>query len=63
MPVGVVTQSNGDDLHLRGVVLSPDGKSRLETQGKATASEGEMLGHMVAQDLLSKGARQLLESV
>jgi hydroxymethylbilane synthase len=62
MPIGVVTQLDRDDLHLRGVVLSPDGKWRLESQGKATASEGEMLGHMVAQDLLSKGARQLLES-
>jgi hydroxymethylbilane synthase len=69
MPVGVVTQFNHDELHLhyelhlRGVVLSPDGKWRLESQGKATASEGEMLGHIVAQDLLSKGGRKLLESV
>jgi hydroxymethylbilane synthase len=62
VPIGVVTQLNGDDLHLRGVVLSPDGKWRLESQGKATASEGEILGQMVAQDLLSKGARKLLES-
>jgi len=49
-------------LHLRGVVLSADGKWRLESQGTAAASEAEMLGQMGAQDLLSKGARRLLES-
>jgi hydroxymethylbilane synthase len=62
MPVGVVTQFKKEDLHLRGVVLSADGKWRLESQSTAAASEGEMLGQMVAQDLLSKGARKLLES-
>jgi hydroxymethylbilane synthase len=62
MPVGVVTLMKADDLHLRGVVLSADGKWRLESQGAAAASEAEMLGQMVAQDLLSKGAGELLAS-
>lgn len=63
MPVGVFTRMDRDDLHLRGVALSPDGKWRLEAQARADASDGEMLGQMVAQDLLSKGAGHLLNPV
>ena len=63
MPVGVMTRMDRDDLHLRGVALSPDGKWRLEAEGKATLFEGEILGQMVARDLLSKGAGQLLNAV
>jgi hydroxymethylbilane synthase len=63
MPVGVLTRIEQDDLHLRGVVLSRDGKWRLEAEGKTGISEGEMLGQMVAQDLLSQGAQRLLHQV
>lgn len=63
MPVGVFTRVDRDDLHLLGVALSPDGKSQLEAEGNATVLESEMLGQMVAQDLLRKGAGQLLNPV
>jgi hydroxymethylbilane synthase len=63
LPVGVISRIERDDLHLRGVLLSPDGKWRLEAEGKTSAPEGEMLGEMVAQDLISKGAQQLLNGV
>jgi hydroxymethylbilane synthase len=63
MPVGIFTRIDRDDLHLRGAALSPDGKWRLEAEARSGLSDGEMLGQLVAQDLLSKGAGQLLNPV
>jgi hydroxymethylbilane synthase len=63
VPIGVYTSMQQDTLHLRGVVLSPDGKQRLEAEGAANAMDSESLGMSVAQQLLSKGAQQLLNAV
>jgi len=63
MPVGALTRMEKDDLYLRGVVLSPDGRWRLEAEGRTSCMESEMLGKMVAQDLMNKGARRLLNPV
>ncbi len=62
VPIGVYTSIQQDTLHLRGVVLSPDGKRRLEAEAAANAMESESLGISVAQQLLSKGAQQLLNA-
>jgi hydroxymethylbilane synthase len=62
VPIGVYTSMQQDTLHLRGVVLSPDGKQRLEAEGAANAMDSESLGSSVAQELLSKGAQQLLNA-
>ena len=60
VPIGVHSRIQQDTLHLRGAVLSPDGKWRLEAEGAATPNESEALGNFVAQELLSQGAQQLL---
>jgi hydroxymethylbilane synthase len=60
VPIGVYSRVQQDTLRLRGAVLSPDGKSRLEAEGAATPDESEALGNFVAQELLSQGAQQLL---
>jgi len=62
VPIGVCTSMQQDTLRLRGVVLSPDGKQRLEAEGAANAMDSESLGSSVAQILLSKGAQQLLNA-
>ena len=62
VPIGVYTSMQEDTLHLRGAVLSPDGKRRLEAEGVANAMESESLGSSVAQELLSKGAQLLLNA-
>ena len=63
VPIGVYTTMQQDILHLRGVVLSPDGKQSLEAEGVANAMDSESLGNSVAQILLSKGAQQLLSPI
>jgi hydroxymethylbilane synthase len=63
MPVGVMTRMDREDLYLRGVALSPDGKWRLEAEARAARGESDMLGQLVAQELLGKGAQRLLNPV
>jgi hydroxymethylbilane synthase len=63
VPIAVHTWIQQDTLHLRGAVLSPDGKHRLEAEGAANVMESENLGSSVAQKLLSQGAQQLLNPV
>ena len=62
VPIGAYTRIQENRLHLRAAVLSSDGKWRLETDGASVLEEGEVLGNFVAQELLSKGALQLLEA-
>jgi hydroxymethylbilane synthase len=62
VPIGVITRIDGNTLHLRGVVSSPGGGLHLETAAAADLAENEILGNAVAQELLDKGARQLLNS-
>jgi hydroxymethylbilane synthase len=60
VPVGTLTTVANGTLHLRGVVLPPDGSRRLagEVNGNSQGAEG--LGARLAEDLLSRGARDLL---
>jgi len=62
VPIGVITRIDGKTLHLRGVVSSPGGGLHLESAAAADLAENEILGNAVAQELLDKGARQLLTS-
>jgi hydroxymethylbilane synthase len=61
-PIGVHTEINDGQLKLEGVVLSPDGKTRLwaEAQGPVTTA-GE-LGLQVAAALRAQGAEALIAS-
>lgn len=63
LPIGVLTLLRQEKLHLRAIVLSPDGKHSLETDGAIEVADGELLGNSLAQQLLSKGAQQLLNPV
>jgi hydroxymethylbilane synthase len=60
VPVGAFTISQGETLTLRGVVISPDGRGRVEGQVSGLADEAEVLGQRLADDLLGRGARELL---
>jgi hydroxymethylbilane synthase len=50
----------GEWLSLRGVVLSADGRHRIEAHQVWSTDQPEELGRKVAADLLSRGARALL---
>lgn len=59
-PLGAWTQVDGDQLTLTGVLLSLDGKTRIEQTAKGLVADAEDVGIQVAELLLSNGAESLL---
>jgi hydroxymethylbilane synthase len=61
VPIGAQTSASMAGLVLRGAVLSPDGTRRVagETTGPPVDAEG--VGQRLAESLLAKGARDLLQ--
>ncbi len=53
----------GDELWLRGLVASVDGREVVSGETRGPAAEGESLGTALAEDLLSRGAGRLLGSL
>jgi hydroxymethylbilane synthase len=63
VPIGASASIEEGELHLLGVVVSPDGArvARGEIRGDARAADA--LGREVADLLLERGARQILNEV
>ncbi len=63
-PVGVQSGRRGDRLWLRGVVLDPEGTCRVEAERTSdpgtAATVAENLGTAVADELLGRGAAELI---
>jgi hydroxymethylbilane synthase len=59
-PVGARTLVDGDRLTLVGVVLSGDGRQRIESSATGTLADAEKLGEEVAGALLAQGAAELV---
>jgi hydroxymethylbilane synthase len=63
VPIGAhATLANGD-LHLRAVVIAPDGGRAVRREIEGAASEPEALGNELAGEILSDGGREILEAV
>jgi hydroxymethylbilane synthase len=60
VPIGAVSSVHGGQLSLRGAVLTPDGRERVEGQLTRSLSDAETIGQLLADELLAKGARQIL---
>jgi hydroxymethylbilane synthase len=59
-PVGARAEVAEGRLRLRGSVLSPDGKERLDARGEASVQEAEALGKALAEELHGRGAGRLV---
>lgn len=59
-PVGAWARMEAQHLRLEAVVLHPDGTARLAAEGSAAAINAATLGQQVADELLSKGAAELI---
>jgi hydroxymethylbilane synthase len=60
VPIGAKTLLVNGTLTLRGVVLSPDGRRRIDTTLTGPMNRAESLGHELAQQLRAQGAEELL---
>lgn len=63
VPIGVFAELDSDEIFLRGLVGSLDGSTILKAEAKGSVSDAESLGVEVAEALLEKGAKVILDEV
>ena len=63
VPIAGFAELTDDNLHLRALVGSPDGKTLLRSEISCTAQEFEHAGIKVAEDLLVQGADRILSEL
>ena len=63
VPIGGYAELHGDTLHLRGLVGEPDGSRLLRAEIRGASAQAETLGAQLAQELLAKGAKTILDKV
>ena len=59
----IANPTNPNELWLRGLVGSPDGREILRSDRRADRGSAEALGIAVAEDLLALGADRILQAV
>jgi hydroxymethylbilane synthase len=60
LPIAAYSKRNSSQLHLAGVVASPDGTRVLRASATGAPANPEDVGQRVAADLLRQGAGELL---
>jgi len=64
VPIAAYAEASPDDqLHLRALVGTPDGKTLLTAEATGSPGESDALGRRVGQDLIDQGAARILEAV
>ena len=63
VPIAGHAEILGDELRLRGLVASLDGRRMLRAERCLPRAEAEILGLRIAEDLLAQGAAELLEAL
>ncbi|CAA0080416.1 Porphobilinogen deaminase [BD1-7 clade bacterium] len=59
----IVDNAGEEQLYMRGLVGSVDGKTMLYAEGHDTLANAETLGERLAEDLLAQGADKILASI
>lgn len=62
LPIAAYGTVDGEHLHLRGRVNSPDGTAQIDVQIEGRPDQAEALGSQLAADALARGAGALLEA-
>jgi hydroxymethylbilane synthase len=63
VPIAAYGQTDGDAIHLRGMVGRPDGSQILRGSARGTVADPEALGVDLAEQLLARGAKEILDEV
>ncbi|MCL1050175.1 hydroxymethylbilane synthase [Shewanella abyssi] len=63
VPIGAYAEIDGDTLSLRGLVGNPDGSQIIEAASSGHKNDAEKLGIALAEELLAKGAKTILDAV
>ncbi len=60
VPLAAYAQVDQNTLHIRALVAEPDGSEILRSEASGPADGAEQLGQQAAQELLGKGAQEIL---
>ncbi|MCQ9616195.1 hydroxymethylbilane synthase [Paenalcaligenes niemegkensis] len=60
VPLAAYAELDAGQLHIRALVAEPDGSHVIRAETSGPADQAEALGESVANDLLAKGAREIL---
>ncbi|MGV6827384.1 MAG: hydroxymethylbilane synthase, partial [bacterium] len=60
VPIAGYAVLEEDQIWLRGLVASPDGKDFLFAENRGSREDGESLGRSLAEELLTQGADKIL---
>ncbi len=63
VPIASYAMLDGDTLHLQALVGEPDGSLIVQGDISGHRSDAEQLGEKLADDLLSRGAKEILEKL
>ncbi len=63
VPIAGFAEISGEQLHLRGLVGSPDGTLLYRAERTAPVQQAEQIGIEVAEDLLEQGADEILKAL
>jgi len=61
VPIAGYSELDGDQIWLRGMVGEPDGSLMVRDEVSGSRADAEALGHQLADRLLVKGAKGILE--
>jgi len=63
VPIGAYAEVNGDRVHLRGLVASPDGTQVVRDEMQGTMAQAAALGLALAERMLKAGGEAILRKV
>ena len=63
LPIAAFAKKTGQEIALSGLVGSPDGRVMISHAVKGLATEFETLGEELAENILGRGGRALLDEV
>lgn len=63
VPIGGYAELDGDTLFIRALVGRPDGTEMVRGEIEGQVADAELLGTSLAEDLLARGAEQILKDV
>lgn len=62
-PIGALAEIDNDKIHFKGILLSLDGKQKIELQKTADTSQYKIFGKQLAQAVLAQGGKELMEGI
>ncbi|WP_308364236.1 MULTISPECIES: hydroxymethylbilane synthase [unclassified Microbulbifer] len=63
IPIGSYAELDSGELHLRGLVGSPDGETLVRAETRGPEEDGEAMGTALAEELLASGADRILAAL